>query len=93
MAQLYDSEKLREAARQTKALSGVLSEEVEPTGRRALEAAEELTGESARALNARLEQLRRDSAWIARELRALDRSLTRYADQLEELGARLKEHM
>ena len=34
------------SARQTKALGSVLSEEVEPTSRRALEAAEELTGQS-----------------------------------------------
>lgn len=92
-ASLYDSEKVRAAARAVKALSGELADGTLGPGRSAAEAAAQLKGSAATALQARLAELTERIGHICGELDAVGAALEQYAGSMEETGEKLKAAM
>ena len=93
MAQLYDSEKVRQAAREVRELSTGLKDGTEGPGRRVAGGLEPLKGKAAEALDERVHQLNRKVNGVCGELEALSRALEEYAKALEAVDERLKTEM
>lgn len=89
MALIYDTDKIRTAARQVRKLSERLEVESLSGLKRAGDETEELKGEAARALEERIEQLRREVRNIDNELEELGQRLFRFAAKLEAADDRM----
>ena len=90
----YDSRAVREAARR---LTGCVRSLSEGTRSRIAtvnsELPSNLEGEAAKALEARMGDLRGDVNAIINTINALVRALNKYADELERTAARLRQQM
>lgn len=83
MALIYDTEKIRRAARQVAILSERMEAEALGGLKRAGDETEALKGEAAQALEESIEQLRREVRNIDSELEELGQRLFRFAARLE----------
>ncbi|MBQ8110573.1 MAG: hypothetical protein IJ124_10475 [Clostridia bacterium] len=93
MAQLYDSTKVREAARAMRALRDSLEDGAMEPQRRALRESEPLKGAAAEAMRERILLLEQDLKKSLGELDAISAELNRYAGALEEVGEKLIREM
>ena len=93
MARVYDSAKLREAARAVRAMRDNLEDGSVKPGYRALQASEPLKGTAAEAMRDRLTQLEDQLRQITGELDSVGVELNRYASALEQAGNKLKQEM
>lgn len=93
MTELYDSEKVRKAARAVRGVAEELSEGTTGSQRRAMQASEPLEGKAAEAIRERLLEVRDQAQRLQGELSALAQELERYAEALEEAGERITRAM
>ena len=93
MAQLYDSEKVREAARSVRVIQNGLEQDVTELSMRAIRQGEPLDGAAAKAMGERLELIYREIRQLGGEMRSISTALERYAITLEEVGEKLTEEM
>ena len=93
MAQIYDSAKVREAARAVRDLANELEAGVMGEGRRAARESEQLKGRAAESLEGRLEALNEEVKRISGDLESISRALNRYAATLEQVSEKLSSEM
>ena len=93
MAQLYDSEKVREAARSVRVIQSGLEQEATELSMRAIRQSEPLGGAAAEAMVERLELMYREIRQLGGEMRSIGTALERYASVLEEVGEKLTQEM
>ena len=93
MALIYDTDKIRRAARQVASLSERLEAETLSGLKRAGDETEALKGEAAQALEESIEQLRREVRNIDNELEELGQRLFRFAARLEAADDRMASMM
>lgn len=93
MAQLYDSEKVREAARSVRVIQGGLEQEATELSMRAIRQSEPLQGAAAQAMGEQLELMYREIRRLGGEMRSISTALERYASVLEEVGEKLTQEM
>lgn len=92
-AEIYDSVKVREAAKAVKVLSEALEEGVKGAAYGALGGVEQLKGRSASALTDKLEELNVNMSRICNDLSDVSQALNRYAKALEAASQALQEEM
>lgn len=93
MAQVFDSEKVREAARRIKRLSVRVDSEVTEAVKRANGYTEEISGETAEAMEDRLQRTRRDLHRVCDSLEDISRKLRAYAAAIEAADDRIADQM
>ena len=93
MAQIYDSAKVRNAARTVRALNERLEDGAMRPERKAFRESEPLNGKAAEALRERLQRLEENTRRICAELGSVSAELNRYANALDEVGAKLTREM
>ena len=93
MAQLYDSAKVRSAARSVQMLRYNLEQGAMTSGRRAVRESETLRGMASDAMRENLMQLNQRSSELCEELSSISATLYRYAAALEEVGEELTRQM
>lgn len=93
MANLYDSERIREAARQAHRMSARIEGDVAGLQDRCRDDVELIKGETARALEERIELLESRIRRLSYEIGEVGDQLSKYAGALEAIGADLAEVM
>lgn len=93
MAQVFDSEKVREAARRINRLSVRVDSEVTEAVKRANGYTEDLSGATADAMEDRLQRTKRDLHRVCDELESIGRRLRAYAAAIEAADDRVAEQM
>lgn len=93
MASIYDSEKIREAARRAHSLAGRISGDVAGLEDRCADDLDAIRGETGRALRERLELLEQQIKRLAYELGGIGDSLSNYASAVEAIGGDLADIM
>lgn len=93
MSELYDSEKVRGAARAIFILTGELADGVAGPKRRAVQESEPLRGKAADAMRERLEELSETVESLCAEMECIGKSLDSYASALEEASENLVSEM
>ena len=93
MANLYDSERIREAAHQAHKMSARIEGDVVGLQDRCLDDVELIKGETAKALAERIELLESQIRCLSYEIGEVGDQLNNYAVALEAIGADLVEVM
>lgn len=89
MAQVYDTGKIRDAARKINRVSARLDNEVADYMKRAAAETEELTGKTADSMEESIESLLREIRSISASMEDLSRKLKRYANNLDEADEKI----
>ena len=93
MAELYDSDRVRDAARGIGKVAEALSEGTTDSQKKALQLCELLEGKASEALQERLQAFRSRTETLSRELWDLAREMEGYAAALEKVSAELENSM
>lgn len=93
MASIYDSEKIREAARRAHRLSGRIEGEVAGLEARCEDDLDAIKGETGRALEEKLELIERQIRRLSFNFNEVGDRLANYAAALEAIGSDLAEIM
>ena len=93
MASIYDSEKIREAARRAHRLSGRIEGDVAGLEERCEDDLNAIKGETGRALEEKLELLERQIRRLSYNFGEIGDRLANYASALEAIGGDLVETM
>lgn len=89
MDQIYDTGKIREAARKINRVSARLDSEVADRMKRAAAETEELDGKTADSMEEGFESLLREIRSISASMEDLSRKLKRYANDLDEADEKI----
>lgn len=87
---IYDSEKIRKAAKRVRKLSGSIEETVKDTARGLYQEVDQLEGETARSMMDRFEEFERKARKLSNEMEDIGDDLYRYAKALEAVSKKLE---
>ncbi|MBR4443435.1 MAG: hypothetical protein IKS52_09225 [Clostridia bacterium] len=93
MNELFDSEKVRGAARAVYAIMGELADGAAGPRRRAVQESEPLQGKAADAMRERLTELNSTIERLCAEMDSIGKCLDRYAEALEDTSEELVSEM